>query len=100
MTWPAIVVLGLGCYLLKAVGPLSHGRFSPSPRVERALSLIPPALLSALVATGIVARDTALQLDERLLGIAAAAVAIVLRVPLAGVIFIAAGVTAGVRTFI
>lgn len=100
MTWPAIVALGLGCYALKAVGPLSHERFTPSPRLERALALIPPALLSALVATGILFHGSTLQIDERLIGIGAAAIAIVLRVPLAGVIFIAAGVTAAVRAFL
>jgi hypothetical protein len=49
------------------------------------------------VVTQAVGGDREIVLDERLLGIAAAAMAIVLRLPLLAVVIVAAAVTAGVR---
>ena len=61
------------------------------------LFLLAPALLGALVVTQAVGGDREIVLDERLFGIAAAVVAILLRLPLMAVVVIAAAVTAGVR---
>ena len=59
--------------------------------------MLAPALLAALVVTQAVGGDRKIVLDERLLGIAAAIVAILLRVPLLVVVVAAAGVTALAR---
>jgi branched-subunit amino acid transport protein len=100
MSWIAIVGLGLGCYLLKAVGPLSHGRFKPSALLERALALIPPTLLAALVLTGIFTVGERLVVDLRAVGLVAAAVAIIARAPLALVVVLSAAVTGLLRAFL
>jgi uncharacterized membrane protein len=93
----ALLVLAVGTYLVKAVGPvLASGR--ELPRVPaRLTALLPAALLAALVATQTVVSDTSLVLDARAAGVAAAAVAVVLRAPFAVVVLVGAGTTALVR---
>jgi hypothetical protein len=59
--------------------------------------MLAPALLAALVVTQAVGADRTLVFDERLLGIAAAIVAIRLRAPLLVIVVAAAGVTALAR---
>jgi hypothetical protein len=59
--------------------------------------MLAPALLAALVVTQAVGADRELVFDERLLGIAAAIVAIRLRAPLLVIVVAAAGVTALAR---
>jgi hypothetical protein len=59
--------------------------------------MLAPALLAALVVTQAVGADRMLVFDERLLGIAAAIVAIRLRAPLLVIVVAAAGVTALAR---
>jgi uncharacterized membrane protein len=49
------------------------------------------------VVTQLVGGDREIVLDERLLGIAAAIVGILLRLPLLAIVIVAAAVTAGVR---
>jgi len=84
---------------LKAVGPVVLGGRELPPALSAVLFLLAPALLAALVVTQAVGGDREIVLDERLLGIAAAAMAIVLRLPLLAVVVVAAAVTAGVRAF-
>jgi hypothetical protein len=55
--------------------------------------MLAPALLAALVVTQAFGADRKLVFDERLLGLAAAIVAIRLRAPLLAVVAVAAGVT-------
>jgi branched-subunit amino acid transport protein len=82
---------------IKAVGPVVLGGRQLPLALSAVLFLLAPALLAALVVTQAVGGDRQIVLDERLLGIGAAAVAIVLRLPLLAVVIVAAGVTAGVR---
>jgi branched-subunit amino acid transport protein len=97
--WIVIILVGAGTVALKAVGPVVlDGRELPRA-LSVVLFLLAPALLAALVVTQAVAGDREIVLDERLLGIAAAAVGIVLRLPLLAVVVVAAAVTAGVRAF-
>ena len=48
--WVAIVLAGLGCWLLKVAGLSVPPRILERPLVERVADLIPVALLSALIA--------------------------------------------------
>jgi hypothetical protein len=97
--WIVIILVGAGTVALKAVGPVVlDGRELPRA-LSVVLFLLAPALLAALVVTQAVAGDREIVLDERLLGISAAAVGIVLRLPLLAVVVVAAAVTAGVRAF-
>jgi hypothetical protein len=95
--WVIVIVVGAATMALKAVGPVVlAGRELPST-LSTLLLLLAPALLGALVVTQAVGGDREIVLDERLIGIGAAIVAILFRLPLLAVVVIAAGVTAGVR---
>ena len=97
--WIVIILVGVATVCLKAVGPVLLGGRELPPALSAVLFLLAPALLAALVVTQAVGGDREIVLDERLLGIAAAALAIVLRLPLVAVVIMAAAVTAGVRAF-
>ena len=95
--WIVIILVGAATVFLKAVGPVVLGGRELPLTLSGALFLLAPALLTALVVTQAVGGDRQIVLDERLLGIAAAGAAIVLRLPLLAVVIVAAAVTAGVR---
>jgi branched-subunit amino acid transport protein len=93
----ALCVLAVGTIVLKAVGPvLAAGRELPE-RVRLVAELLPAGLLAALVATQTLVVDAALVVDARLAGVAAAAIAVLLRAPFAVVVLVGAAVTAMVR---
>jgi Branched-chain amino acid transport protein (AzlD) len=95
--WAVVVLVGVGTVALKSVGPVFlAGRELPRT-LSTLLLLLAPALLGALVITQAVGGDREIVLDERLFGIGAAIVGIVLRLPLLAVVVIAAAVTAAVR---
>lgn len=82
MTWAAIVVAGIGCYLLKLAGLSVPAAVLDRPLVARVADLIPVALLAALVAVQVAATDDgALALDARALALGVAVVLLVLRAP-------------------
>lgn len=97
MTWVAIVVAGVGCYLLKLAGLSVPGRVLEHPGVARAADLLPVALLAALVAIQVFTTGQSLVLDARALGLAMAVVLLVLRAPFLVVVSGAALVAALVR---
>jgi branched-subunit amino acid transport protein len=97
MTWVAILVAGAGCYLLKLAGLSVPARVLERPLVERIADLLPVALLSALIAVQVVGSGRDLVLDARLVGLAAAVVALLLRAPFIVVVFVAALSAALVR---
>ncbi|MEZ5097543.1 MAG: AzlD domain-containing protein [Nocardioides sp.] len=95
--WTAIVVAGVGCYLLKLAGLSVPPRMLDHPVVERVADLIPVALLSALVAVQVLADGHRLVVDARVLGLAVAVALLMLRAPFLVVVFGAAAVAALVR---
>ena len=99
MTWAAILVSALGCYLLKLAGLSVPTRWLEAPLVQRIAALLPVALLAALAAVQALATGTHLVLDARLAGVAAAIVALFLRAPFLVVVGVAAAVAAAVRAF-
>jgi len=92
-----LVGLGLATYGIKAAAPLALGGRPLPQRVERLAQLLPAALLAALVAVSTVGDDTALAVDARLVGLAAAAVALWRRAPFVVVVLVAAAATALAR---
>ena len=56
LMWTAILLAGVGCYLLKLAGLSLPERVLSHPTVERVADLIPVALLAALVAVQVVRR--------------------------------------------
>ncbi|MER7959162.1 MULTISPECIES: AzlD domain-containing protein [unclassified Streptomyces] len=95
--WIAIGLTVVGCYLVKLLGLLVPAGTLERPLVQRLAALVPVALLAALTAQQTFGVGTGLALDARAAGVAAAAVALVLRAPFLVVVAAAVLVTAGVR---
>ena len=97
-TWAAVLGAGVLSFLIKLAGHLVPGRWLEHPRALRAATLLPVALLSALVAVQTLAGPGgSLVLDARAVGLLAAVVALLLRAPFLVVVVVAAVVAAGVR---
>ncbi|MCB5910558.1 AzlD domain-containing protein [Streptomyces pinistramenti] len=96
-TWIAIGATAVGCYLAKYLGLLAPSGLLELPLVKRLATLLPVALLAALTAQQTFGDGSHLLLDAKAAGVAAAAVALVLRAPFLLVIAVAVAVTAGVR---
>ncbi|MFI9378121.1 AzlD domain-containing protein [Streptomyces parvulus] len=95
--WIAIIATAVGCYAVKLAGLLVPAGALERPLVRRLAALLPVALLAALTAQQTFADGQALVVDARATGVAAAAVALVLRAPFLVVVAAAVLVTAGVR---
>jgi branched-subunit amino acid transport protein len=95
--WTTVVAVGAGTVGLKALGPVVLGGRRLPGRLMGVLELLAPALLAALVVTQAVGGNRELVFDARLVGLAAAVLAIRLRAPLLLVVIVAAAATAVVR---
>ncbi|MFE4859776.1 AzlD domain-containing protein [Streptomyces sp. NPDC056670] len=95
--WIAIAATALGCYLVKLLGLLVPAGALDRPLVKRLAALLPVALLAALTAQQTFSTGHQVLLDARAAGLAAAAVALVLRAPFLVIVAAAVLVTAGVR---
>ena len=99
MTWVVIAVVGAVTILFKASGPVLLGGRELPPRAFALVEVLAPAMLAALVVTQTVGGDREIVFDERIVGVAAGAVAIWLRAPLIVVMVVAAAVAALIRLF-
>ena len=97
MTWAAILLTSVGCYLLKVAGLLVPQRWLEQPMVARVAARLPVALLAALAAVQTFADGTRLVVDARIAGVAVAVVALLLRAPFLVVVGVAAATAAAVR---
>ena len=95
--WVTVAVVGAGTAAIKALGPVALGGRALPERFTNVVSLLAPALLAALVAVQALGAERSIVLDERLLGLAAAGIAIWRKAPLLLVVIVAAFVTALVR---
>ncbi|MER6747991.1 AzlD domain-containing protein [Streptomyces fungicidicus] len=95
--WIAIAATAVGCYAVKLAGLLVPAGVLERPVVRRLAALLPVALLAALTAQQTFSDGHALVVDARAAGLAAAAVALILRAPFLIVVAAAVAVTAGVR---
>jgi len=96
-TWVAVLLVGAFTVSFKAAGPVLLARRQLPARVASAFELLGPSLLAALVVTQAVGGKGGIVLDARLVGLAAAVVALALRAPLIVVVLVAALATALVR---
>lgn len=94
-----VVLVGLTAttYALKSAAPLLLGGRTLPTALSKLADLLPAALLAALVMVSAAARDGAVVVDARLVGLAAAATALALRAPFVLVVVAAAGATALAR---
>jgi branched-subunit amino acid transport protein len=99
VTWLVVAVVAVATIAFKASGPVLLGDRRLPPRVAGVVDVLAPAMLAALVVSQAVGGDGEIVLDERLLGVAAGAVAIVLRAPLV-VVMTAAAVTAALARLV
>ncbi|WP_392962132.1 AzlD domain-containing protein [Streptomyces sp. LN245] len=95
--WIAIGVTAVGCYAVKLIGLLIPAGVLERPLVQRLAALLPVALLAALTAQQTFADGRVLVRDAKAAGLAAAAVALILRAPFLVVVAAAVVATAGVR---
>ena len=96
-TWAAVLVMAAVCYALKLAGLSVPERVLDSPRVRAVAILLPVALLAGLTAVQTFSDGRGLVIDARAAGVAAAAVALLLRAPFLVVVLVAAAVAAGLR---
>jgi len=95
--WIVVLVTGVGTIALKGAGPLLLGGRELPLRVQGVVALLAPALLAALIVVQAFGDGRSLVLDARAAGLAAAAIAIVLRAPVLVVVAVAALAAALVR---
>lgn len=97
MTWPLLAALAIGTFALKAAGPLLLGD-RPLPRpIALLASLLPAALLAALVMVQTVQGNGGPVMDARLAALGVACVALLLRAPFAVVVIAAVIAAAALR---
>ena len=97
MSWTLVLILAAGAYGFKATGFfVLAGRRLPRA-VDRCLALIPAAVVSALVVKDTLTTGRSVELDARVLGVAAALVLVRRRAPFVAVLVTAAAVTALAR---
>jgi hypothetical protein len=96
--WVTIAALCAGTVAIKAVGPVALGGRQPGERTFAVLALFAPALLAALIVyETLTDGHDGITVDERVIGVAAAATALALRAPIAVVVIGAAATTALAR---
>jgi branched-subunit amino acid transport protein len=95
--WIVVLAVGAATVALKAAGPVLVGGRDLPPPLLRVVELLAPALLAALVAVQVVGGDRELVLDARVVGLAAAALALAARAPILAVVAAAAVATALAR---
>ena len=98
--WLVVLLVGIATIVIKSIGPILIGGRQLPARIAPLIVLLAPALLAALVAINTFGVARSLVLDERVLGVAAAGVAIWRRAPVLLVVVIAAAVTATARTLL
>ena len=92
--WLAVIGTSLFAFLLKILGYSVPKRFLTHPRILKINSLIPIALLSALVAVQTFTQGPRLVADQRLAGVGVAVLALILRAPFPIVVISAAATSA------
>ena len=92
--WLAVIGTSALAFILKFLGHSVPKRWLSNPRILKINSLIPIALLSALVAVQTFTKDSMLFADQRLAGIGVAVLALILRAPFPVVVLSAAATSA------
>lgn len=95
--WPVVGACGVLTIIIKGLGPVAIGDRPTPARLAAVLSLVGPALLTALVVTGVFDGHRRLVVDARFAGVIVAVVGAWRRLPPLVVVVAAAAVTAGIR---
>jgi Branched-chain amino acid transport protein (AzlD) len=97
--WIVVGVAGAATLGLKGLGPVLFGGRPTPPAALGVVALLTPTLLAALVVTQVFGGDRELVLDARAVGLGAAVLALVARLPVLAVVVVAAAATALTRAF-
>jgi branched-subunit amino acid transport protein len=97
MTWAPILVASAGCFALKLAGLSVPQRLLAGERTQRIATLLPVALLAALIGLQTFSAARALTVEARAAGLLAALVAVRLKAPFLLVVAVAAATTALLR---
>lgn len=97
MIWTAVLLTAAGCYALKVSGWFVPASLMERPRIRTAATLLPIALLAALVVVQVFAAGRSLSVDSRSAALAAGAVCLWLRLPFLVVVLVAAATAALLR---
>jgi branched-subunit amino acid transport protein len=92
--WIAVIGTSAIAFGLKYFGHSIPEKYLTNPRALRINTLIPIALLSALVAVQTLAEKSKLVIDQRLAGLAVAVIALALKAPFPVVVLGSAAVSA------
>jgi branched-subunit amino acid transport protein len=95
--WITIAGLAAVTVAIKAAGPLIVGDRALPAGANAVISLLAPALLTALILTDTFAREQDLTVDARAAGLVCAGTAVALRAPLLVTVLVAAAGAAAVR---
>jgi len=95
--WLIVLAVSVGTIVIKAARPVLLGGRPLPDRVHGVVAMLAPALLAALVATAALGSGQQLVLDARVIGVGAAALAILLRAPILVVVIVAAAAAAVAR---
>ena len=98
--WVATLGTSLVAFLLKYSGHSVPERWLSHPKIQRINALIPIALLSALVAVQSFSEKSELMIDQRLVGLSAAIIALLLKAPFPIVVLSAAISSAAVYNWL
>jgi hypothetical protein len=92
--WLAVIGTSVLAFILKYLGHSVPKSWLAHPRILKINSLIPIALLSALVAVQTFTKDSRLISDQRMAGVGVAVLALILRAPFPVVVLSAAATSA------
>jgi hypothetical protein len=98
--WVATLGTSLVAFLLKYSGHSVPERWLSHPKIQRINALIPIALLSALVAVQSFSEKSELMIDQRLVGLTVAIIALILKAPFPIVVLSAAISSAAVYNWL
>ena len=97
MIWTAVLLTAAGCYGFKAAGWAVPSTVLDRPLLRKAATLLPVALLAALVMTQVFADGKSLTVDARVVSLGVGAVCLWRRLPFLVVVVAAAAAAALVR---
>ena len=97
LLWIGILLTAAGCYALKLAGLSVPDRVLDHPLTLRAATLIPVALLGALIAVQVLSDGSDIVVDARLAALGIAAALLWWRMPFLVVVGVAAGSAALLR---
>jgi uncharacterized membrane protein len=98
--WASILALAAITAAIRISGPVALGGRDLPPRLMAVIALLAPALLTALVLTETFAEGSELEVDERALGVGAAALTLAARGSMLLAVALAAVVTALARALL